>query len=83
LKDWETMRRIKVVNTRGIESYVWESTTSVDHFCFATLYYRLAVGMHGTGAILTQGSGDVPVIIRKKDGDYLNIKELMESRADE
>lgn len=42
LKHWETLRRVKLVDNRGIESYIWESTTGEDHYVFATLYYYLA-----------------------------------------
>ena len=42
LKHWETLRRTKVVDNKGIESYTWDSTTGEDHFVFATLYYYLA-----------------------------------------
>lgn len=58
VKHWETLRRVKVVNTRGIESYEWDSTTGVDHYCFATLYYRLAVQTMGAGALLPAGGDD-------------------------
>lgn len=49
IKHWETLRRVKVVNTKGIESYAWESTTGVDHFVFSTVYYYLAVMGQGSG----------------------------------
>lgn len=52
VKHWETLRRVKHVNSRGIESYEWDSTTGVDHYCFATLYYRLAVLSMGSGALI-------------------------------
>lgn len=42
LKHWETLRRVKIVDNKGIESYIWESTTGEDHYVFATLYYYLA-----------------------------------------
>lgn len=56
VKHWETLRRIKVTNTRGIESYEWDSTTGVDHFVFATLYYRIAVLSGGSGAVIPEGA---------------------------
>lgn len=58
VKHWETLRRIKVTNSKGIESYEWDSTTGVDHFVFATLYYRLAVLGQGAGAVLSEGGDD-------------------------
>lgn len=58
VKHWETLRRVKVTNARGIESYEWQSTTGVDHYCFATLYYRLAVLTIGAGEVLAEGPDD-------------------------
>lgn len=49
LRHWETLRRVKVVNNRGIERYEWDSTTGEDHFVFATLYYYLARLGRGSG----------------------------------
>lgn len=50
LRHWETLRRVKEVTPRGIERYIWESTTGQDHFVFATLYYYLAMLGDGAGA---------------------------------
>lgn len=66
VKHWETLRRIKVTNSKGIESYEWDSTTGVDHYCFATLYYRLAVLSGGSGAVLSELNGEKYEFI--KDG---------------
>lgn len=54
IKHFETLRRVKDTNAKGIEKYIWESTTNVDHYCFATLYYRLAVSSQGNGAFLPE-----------------------------
>jgi len=54
IKHFETLRRVKDTNAKGIERYIWESTTNVDHYCFATLYYRLAVGSASNGAFLPE-----------------------------
>ena len=55
LKHWETLRRIKIVDNRGIESYAWDSTTGVDHYVFATLYYYLAtLGNFGVGKYMPE-----------------------------
>lgn len=80
IKHWLTMRRLKVTNTRGIESYEWDSTTGVDHYCFATLYYWLALKMSGAGAVMQ--SDDIPVsaVIHRSDGDFVNLQEFLESR---
>jgi Phage terminase large subunit (GpA) len=49
IKHFETLRRMKVTNNAGIERYVWESTTGVDHYVFATLYGYLARMGAGAG----------------------------------
>jgi hypothetical protein len=49
IKHYETLRRAKVVNNKGIERYVWESTTGEDHFVFADLYSYLAMLGEGAG----------------------------------
>jgi hypothetical protein len=55
LKHWETLRRIKVVDNKGIESYQWDSTTGEDHYVFATLYYYLAtLGGFGIGKYMPE-----------------------------
>jgi hypothetical protein len=56
VKHFETLRRIKVTNNKGIERYVWESTTSVDHYVFATLYYYLSRLGNGNGTIMPSSS---------------------------
>lgn len=53
LKHWETLRRTKVTDIKGIESYEWDSTTGEDHYVFATLYWYLAVlAGNGHGAYI-------------------------------
>lgn len=49
IKHYETLRRSKVTNNKGIERYVWESTTGVDHYVFADLYSYLALQTRGAG----------------------------------
>lgn len=64
IKHFETLRRAKVVNNKGIERYVWESTTGEDHFVFADLYSYLA--MLGNGAGVFYGEvmkADVPSVL--------------------
>lgn len=83
IKHWETMRRVKVTNNRGIESYEWDSTTGVDHYVFSTLYYRIAVMTAGAGSAMTGGNHQVSAILHKSDGDYMNLIEAMASKFDE
>lgn len=56
IKHFETLRRVKVVNNAGIERYVWESTTGVDHYVFATLYGYLARLGAGSGVFYGEES---------------------------
>lgn len=56
LKHWETLRRIKVIDVKGIETYEWDSTTGEDHFVFATLYYYLATLGSGNGIFFGEGT---------------------------
>lgn len=49
IKHFETLRREKVVNNKGIERYIWASTTGVDHYVFAHLYAYLATLGEGAG----------------------------------
>lgn len=50
IKHFETLRRAKVVNNKGIERYVWDSTTGEDHYVFADLYSYLAMLGAGSGS---------------------------------
>lgn len=58
LQHWETLRRIKVTDTKGIESYEWDSTTGEDHYVFATLYWYLATLGAGNGAFFGEPTLD-------------------------
>lgn len=58
IKHFETLRRTKVTNNKGIERYVWESTTGVDHYVFATLYGYLARLGEGAGTFFSQEVDD-------------------------
>jgi len=63
LKHWETLRRTKVVDNKGIESYVWDSTTGEDHYVFSTLYWYLATLSGGSGAFLNEGNETEKLLI--------------------
>ena len=62
-KHFETLRRAKVTNNKGIERYVWDSTTGEDHYVFSTLYYRLAVMAGGAGAFFSGLNEEKPSVI--------------------
>lgn len=55
IKHFETMRRAKVVNNKGIERFIWDSTTSEDHFVFADLYSYLAMLGGSSGVFYASG----------------------------
>ncbi len=65
LKHWETLRRTKVINNKGIERYIWDSTTGEDHFVFATLYYWLALQGVGNGKVFTETAKTIPDLIKE------------------
>lgn len=54
IKHFETLRRTKVTNNKGIERYVWESTTGEDHFVFADYYSTLAMEGEGAGVFFAE-----------------------------
>lgn len=54
IKHFETMRRVKVTNNAGIERYVWDSTTGVNHLVFATLYGYIARLGAGAGTFFSE-----------------------------
>lgn len=57
IKHYETLRREKVVNNKGIERYIWASTTGVDHYVFADLYSYLAMLGSGAGVFYGETAG--------------------------
>lgn len=64
IKHFETLRRTKVTNNKGIERYVWDSTTGEDHYVFSTLYSYLAVLSQGAGVFFNDNPGsDKPPVI--------------------
>lgn len=54
IKHYETLRREKVINNKGIERYVWASTTGEDHYVFADLYSYLAMLGSGSGVFFNE-----------------------------
>lgn len=64
IKHYETLRREKVINNKGIERYVWASTTGEDHYVFADLYSWLAMQAGGSGAFFGEPrQADVPSVL--------------------
>lgn len=84
IKHFETLRREKVINNKGIERYVWGSTTGEDHFVFAHLYAYLAVlsWTAGSGAFFPEvGKSDLPSVI-DADNKYDVTRMFVESNND-
>lgn len=79
IKHWETMRRVKEINTKGIERYEWQSTTDVDHYVFATLYWYLARLGKGSGAYISENPVIPSAILSKMDGDYVNLEATLQA----
>lgn len=69
IKHFETLRREKVVNNKGIERYIWVSTTGVDHFVFACLYAYLAMQGNGAGVFWSEIVEKAPVIDAENNYD--------------
>lgn len=64
IKHFETLRREKVVNNKGIERYVWESTTGEDHYVFADFYSYLAMLGAGSGTFFGEiTKGETPSVL--------------------
>lgn len=64
IKHYETLRREKVVNSKGIERYIWASTTGVDHYVFADLYSYLAMLGSGSGTFFAETTAsDKPSVL--------------------
>ena len=82
LKHWETLRRVKETNAKGIERYVWDSTTGEDHFVFATLYYWLALQGQGQGKVFTNTASRTPQLIKEtSQGPVMgNINDILSLR---
>lgn len=62
IKHYETLRREKVTNNKGIERYIWASTTGVDHYVFADLYSYIAMQGNGAGVFFAETEDKKPVI---------------------
>jgi len=69
IKHFETLRREKVVNNKGIERYIWGSTTGEDHFVMSDLYSYLAMLGSGAGVFYGESNENRPSVI-DSDGNY-------------
>jgi|TARA_R100001530_G_scaffold2201_4_gene3688 hypothetical protein len=79
IKHWETLRRVKEVDTKGIERYSWLSTTGEDHYVLSTLYWYLARLTLGAGAVFSGDNQEKAEVIKHtSEGDFANIGEVLE-----
>ena len=70
IKHFESLRREKVVNNKGVERYIWASTNNEDHFALATLYYYIAK-IGGNGVLIPETEKWYELIGRdNKMGDF-------------
>lgn len=71
IKHFETLRRVKETTAKGIERYVWQSTTNEDHLCFALLYYRIALMGQSSGQFISETPKPYQIISDdNKVGDF-------------
>lgn len=82
VKHYETLRRVKVTNNKGIESYEWQSTTGVDHYVFATLYFYLATLTRGSGAVFSKTDFTPAPLVKNTiaHGQLFNLQEVLEQQ---
>ncbi len=79
IKHYETLRREKVINNKGIERYIWASTTGEDHYVFADLYSFLAQLSNGAGVFYGEVTkSDIPSVLGS-DNVYDITRAFMEN----
>lgn len=78
ISHWLTLRRIKEVNKDGIERYKWESSSGVDHWCHATVYYWIAK-KHGQSDVFGDKIEQKRTFIIEKSGgsEVANLEDLL------
>lgn len=81
IKHFETLRREKVVNNKGIERYVWGSTTGEDHFCFADLYSYIAMLGNGAGVFFKENSENDKQPVIDADNNYDVTRAFIENNG--
>ena len=85
IKHWETMRRIIEQTPDKTERYIWETTTGLDHFVHATVYYLIAT-QRGKEKMefISEKAGKQEIIERTKDGFVMRpLKEIIEEQQQE
>jgi len=81
IKHYETLRREKVVNNKGIERYIWASTTGVDHYVFADLYSYLAMLGAGSGTFFAEPTGANKPSVIDADNVYDVTQAFMDANS--
>lgn len=76
------LRRVKEIDTLGVERFIWESLTKEDHFLFALLFYWVAkqTAISGVASVISSAAEPPQAIVRTKDGFRNNLKEVLEFR---
>lgn len=85
IRHWESMRRIIEQTPDKTERYIWDSSTGVDHFVHATVYYLIATqrGM-AKMEFISEKEGKKEIIERTKEGFRMrDLKEIIEERQQE
>ena len=85
IKHWESMRRIVVRNPDGTERYIWETSTGVDHYCHATVYYEIATQRSGAKfEFISDSKPERAVTERTAEGFRMrSLKEIIEEQQGE
>lgn len=78
IKHYESMRREKVTNNKGIERFIWGSTTNEDHFVFSDLYSYLAMLGQGSGEFFAQPTGELPTFIGADNKIRMSLGAMLE-----
>lgn len=78
IKHFETLRREKVVNNKGIERYIWASTTGEDHYVMACLYAYLALLGRGSGELFVPLTQEQPTFIGNDNKIRTSLGAMME-----
>ena len=59
---WATLYRISEVDTLGVPQFKWETSNGMDHWCHATLYWRVGMDRFSNdgGRVFTGEASDFP-----------------------
>lgn len=79
---WQTLRRMIEETSLGTKRYKWESTTGVDHYCHATVYYWLARGKDSKAEFIPdKGENKIEMIVPTSEGFRMrSLKEIVEAQ---